>query len=364
MSQIYSTGKISVSQNNVNFTGSGTGWELAGVTGGICFVQGYASGWPIDVINNDGAGKFALPWPGPNLANANYVIFCETAQSARATAANQRLAELINAIRLSPYASATINKDSLLFGAAAGVLGETPLIAFARSLLAAANGSAARTTLELVKQTSTTDATAGRLMGVGAFGLGTSSLTLSQDVNLDDLPVVTAFYNWGSPAPINAPAGFCEMLYIPRNPGTAIQIAFNSAGNSFIRGRGSGTWEAWRPLGSGRVSNSNGVAIKLQDGTQICLLANVTVSFANTDQLSYNWLFPAAFASSPEFVGLTGVNTGASYIGIHRTSLGHAYAQYNAAQSQLGWVRSYGAPDFVNGNAVQAQRLVAIGRYI
>jgi len=361
MAQSYKTGTVTVTAGSTSVIGNGTAWLLALVTGGLFCCAGMAV--PCTVID-DTHLELDYPWPGTTGSGKAYSIFRETAQAASAVVANDRLAELVNRIRLSPYADATIIADQLLYGSGPGQLSATPLTAFARSLLAAANGSAARTTLELVKQTSTTDATAGRLMGVGAFGLGSTSILLSETDNLNSLPDVTAFYNWGNPTPANAPDSFCEMLQISRNSATAIQIAFNSASRSFIRGKASSTWEAWRPFGSSRAVTSNGSATRFQDGTQICVLSGVTIPFTNVDQLGYNWLFPAAFAAPPEFIGLTSVNTGASYVGIQRASLGHAYASYNATQSQLGWVRSYGAPNFVAGNEVQNQRLVAIGRYI
>lgn len=85
---------------------------------------------------------------------------------------------------LTSLAALGTGADKSVYFTGADVAAEYALTAYARTLLDDVNASAARTTLEVVKQTSTADATAGRLALVGAFGLGSVGESVSNANNI------------------------------------------------------------------------------------------------------------------------------------------------------------------------------------
>jgi len=48
-----------------------------------------------------------------------------------------------------------------------------------------------------------------------------------------------------------------------------------------------------------RGSNANGEYVRYADGTQICWVSSVTLSFLNASTLGFQWDYPAAFVSLP-----------------------------------------------------------------
>jgi len=300
-------GTATVAANGTAVTGQGTSW-LTNVRPGDMFGTHKGAGTRIAAVNSNTSLTLAYPWLGGAQTAAAYEISI-TPDTARMQETTRGLLETLTNGNLEAFAGLTLAADSLPYATGAGAMGLTPLTAFARSLLDDADAAAARTTL---------GANDAANLSTGTLPDARVSNTLSAD-------------------------------------------------KAYRRGNLLGTVSQSGGVPTGAViersDNANGRYVRFADGTQICVMAYVTVSYTNIEQLSYNWLFPAAFASPPEFIGVTSINSGASYIGIQRTSLGHAYAQYNATQAAVGWVRSYNAPNFVAGNEVQNQRLVAIGKW-
>lgn len=100
--------------------------------------------------------------------------------------------------------------------------------------------------LAAAAQSSLTDATAARLMRVGAFGLGGNVAVLNgQDLNTDR---PSGLYYFQS-TPVNSPTGNVFVLH-ERLIGDqhAYQIATKTNGQIFIRAQANGTWGAWREV--------------------------------------------------------------------------------------------------------------------
>ena len=175
-------------------------------------------------------------------------------------------------------------------------------------------------------QTSPTDTTAGRVLTVGAFGVGDDNQSIISSGDLDDFLANGAYYVAGGVA--NTPIGATVFVQVfgatESGGGRAAQVAIHPTRDEiFVRRRSSGAWEPWRELyhtgnllgtvsQSGGVptgaviergSNSNGEFVRLADGTQICTISNFPVASINTavGQIfrsgGQTWTTPAAFLS-------------------------------------------------------------------
>jgi len=124
-----------------------------------------------------------------------------------------------------------------------------------RSLLASGDAAAARAAIELgsaAQATMTqnhTDATAGRALQVGDFGLGSSGVpSLGADFNA---VTVTGFYLSAAPA-LNAPVAneHFQVVHIERNASYSSQIAISSQrlGVIYFRNRVGAEWGTWLEL--------------------------------------------------------------------------------------------------------------------
>jgi len=97
-------------------------------------------------------------------------------------------------------------------------------------------------------QSGPADSTAGRLMQVGAFGLGGADLNLTAITDLDALRT-SGFHRWASGA-TGAPVSAGTVLHIPRlnglGEGRHMQLAFGSTGTISSRNMDAvGGWNAW-----------------------------------------------------------------------------------------------------------------------
>lgn len=143
-------------------------------------------------------------------------------------------------------------------------------------------------------QSTTSDITSGRLMTVGAFGLGDQSSPSC--VNLDDFTMRTGFYRTSSSIPTmgtwpaSAPTGFNQagqLLVIRSDGGSLNQIWFSLGEDAVWRRRYTASaWGSWKRVtqmvgtvsqaggtATGAImergSNANGDYLRFADGTQI-----------------------------------------------------------------------------------------------
>lgn len=173
--------------------------------------------------------------------------------------------------------------------------------------------------------TSLTDGTAGRVMTVGAFGLGESAPPIITDIN--EVTLRTGFYTTINTTTGDfptyagtAPASKYGKLMVHRyGGGDATQTyhvvgnAGGSAGRMFRRTYNTGT-AAWMPWAEvfdtnsvERGSNANGEYVRFPDGTQICthnvsMSCNSAIGSIFQTTAEETWTFPAAFVNAEPFV--------------------------------------------------------------
>lgn len=175
-----------------------------------------------------------------------------------------------------------------------------------------------------------TDATAGRLMTTGAFGLGASNnMPVAGDANT---VTTSGFYSVTSVQTTNIPAevNSTGALLVYRSYSVVIQEVSRHGGQHSVFRRSSvdsgATWSAWSLVSSSvvgsvsqsaggptgaiieRGSNTNGDYVRFADGTQIC--THVLLGSASA---GVTWTFPAVFSAAPDVIG-TGSSGGAARI--------------------------------------------------
>ena len=157
------------------------------------------------------------------------------------------------------------------------------------------------------KQTITTDATAGRLLIVGAFGLGgiapSSTLALA-------LKSGKYFISPSDPDSPDLQNSICEvdeltstnLIQTLRTIGTPQTTTYSR------RSTNTGVaWSAW--VGFTRPASANGVAYKMADGTMMCVSAGLTAPATSAADgsgfrsLTQSWTFPATFIDLPVVSG-------------------------------------------------------------
>lgn len=338
MTTTYNTGTISVSNGSTTVTGVGTNWIAGGILPGDDF---RAAGLTVEIASVNSATSITLAraWPGTGQSSANYSIRLIDAGERSLVALNQIVGALGsgNLISLAGLPGAT-NKMPYFTGVGAMALAD--LTPAARALLA-------RTAIE---QSSPSDATVGRLMAVGAFGLG-PAITLGSGDNLDNILASGFYYNptGGNTTGNNYPISSAGSLTVAsRQASNTTQKFVSFAPNAlasdvreFTRTRGLSGWSPWvevfhqgRILGtvsqSGGVptgaviergSNANGDYVRFADGTQICDHRITTTTIFGTSE-SGTWTFPAAFAATPECVATAQWVASGSGLG-HRFNSGY-----------------------------------------
>jgi hypothetical protein len=227
------------------------------------------------------------------------------------------------------------------------------------------------------KQTSVSDATAGRVLLNGAFGLGATNVIISS-TDLNDLSK-TGFYMGTTLT--NSPENIAGWLYITHqehNPSWSTQTAQTLTLNpvKYVRSKLNGIWSIWYkefsqwnilgtvsqsggvPTGSiiERGSNSNGEYVMFADGTMICtrqiFLASLGAAVSYTTGLNryaFTWTYPAVFSSASAVSGSGTDQTAVGFIGGLGSSSGSSS------------VHQYITP--TNGLTSVTIRVVAIGRW-
>jgi len=197
-------------------------------------------------------------------------------------------------------------------------------------------------------QDSATDETAGRLMAVGAFGLGATPPLV--DGSLDDAPwgfSKVATTDTDKPGPSNIAGTLLTTEWNGTGAQTQIFLAHfpgSEEGNLYTRTRQGGVWTDWRtaynetnivgtvsesggtPTGAviERGSNADGEYTKWADGTMQCWhVMNADAAGPET------WTFPAAFTTLPTVSG-TPANAGARIFSVDAGGVGLTSCDFNA----------------------------------
>lgn len=165
---------------------------------------------------------------------------------------------------------------------------------------------------------SATDATPGRLLRVGDFGLG-GNLPLRLNIGVTDSSLPTGIHAYdttagssGGPAHVTrgtliharrtGGGGETQLMVVEAGNGAAAIVA----GMVLTRSRVAGAWSDWRWPGIAEsATNANGRYIRHQDGTQICWQIVTTLAGGEVAAT-----FPAAFAGTADLRTTLGVNSG------------------------------------------------------
>jgi hypothetical protein len=236
-------------------------------------------------------------------------------------------------------------------------------------------------------QANPADTTAGRLLTVGAFGLGSASVP---DVAANALNATRFARALAASGGVPDAGSDWHLIHVGRETGgragqiAVADLAASAAPRMAVRQREpSGAWAAWNPLvglqnligtvtlaggvPSGAViergSNANGDYVRFADGTQFCQIAGVQFSFNSADILTYTWTFPIGFAGSTAPIVLGLFPSGAEYTGLSRRDAGTF--GHGAGTSGVVCVinRTAGASrSFVSGDKITQMRLFAAGR--
>lgn len=178
------------------------------------------------------------------------------------------------------------------------------------------------------------DATAGRVMTTGAFGLGTT-VGLAAPSDDADLCVNAGLAYRLTPTALHGPVSETSggSLMVSTGAGGAVQQLFLSAGGArvWLRGRAAGAplWGAWqRLLGNDLIlgtvaqtsgvptgaifetgSNANGSYVRFADGTMHCTRVGLSApNISTADGAIFRsanvvWPFPASFIDAPVVTG-------------------------------------------------------------
>ena len=231
-------------------------------------------------------------------------------------------------------------------------------------------------------QSDALDATAGRLLTVGGFGLGTAAAPQIAD---PDAALVGGIYALQLPGP-GAPTGTtgpAVLTVAAQATGEVAQrLCETGTGRVWRRARSGGVWQGWRReigqadllgpvsfeagLPGGAVfegaETATGRYLRCADGTQIAWTDAALFAQVSADRLEHVWSFPAPFAATPQ-VSATLPGTEADYAGLSPGDMGGLMQEGGAASAALRLPRSAGAAAFGAGAQVAGVRLLAVGRW-
>ncbi|MHA6690607.1 pyocin knob domain-containing protein [Devosia sp. A449] len=219
-----------------------------------------------------------------------------------------------NLIAMAGLDGADGDKGVMLTGA--GTAATFGLTAAMRELANDPDFATMRATLSLVLQSSLTDATAGRVLTAGSFGLGNST----QLTNLNTAPHGFFFCGASSTGAPASGADFHGYTSRASNTSAATQIAQQIGGGIYIRTFVGGTWGVWKRLDLVTATTANGTYFQLPSGLLLCLrFVNVNLTITTSQAFA----MPASFVGGLCFGGATliGVSSGTTFTAMASHSL-------------------------------------------
>lgn len=226
------------------------------------------------------------------------------------------------------------------------------------------------------------DATPGRLLAVGGFGLGAMAAPVAADA---DAALTGGSFAMALPAP-GTPAGATGaglLTVAAQGAGEAVQRLHETAtGRVWRRARSGGIWQGWRrEIGQadlvGPVSFAGGLPdgavfesaettggryLRLADGTQIAQADAALFARISADRLEHVWSFPVPFAESPQIIATLPGAEG-DFTSLSPGDLAPLMQEAGTASAALKLPRAAGAAVFAAGAQVANVRLVALGRW-
>lgn len=230
-------------------------------------------------------------------------------------------------------------------------------------------------------QTAASDDTAGRVMTVGAFGLGGNAVPLLGDVDINTANLRSGLYycngSKSGPGYAAGVGGYYGWIRVEDiNPGQyTFQTAFDVSGRKWHRYRYAGNWQPWVPVYDGRSvvapvdsvtqggvveygSNANGTYTKFVGGLLICR-HSAALNFFNASNLGVNWTYPSAFIDTP-FVTGNVLQKNSAVLGTSKLFEVQAYS----VASSSAVVSCLNTGNFVSGDETKGDmQLLAIGRW-
>lgn len=247
----------------------------------------------------------------------------------------------------------------------------------AGALLAANNltdlldASIAREALGIEKQATPGDATAGRLLAMGAFGLGAyaPAIEVSEDA-LDDINRVLGWVSVAAAdaATVGAPGGASRgVCHTVRSANYFNQIYYPLAGVDpwpWRRMYVNGAWTPWiRDADYGGNSTGVNTWVRQAGGLQHAFYQAATFVYFSAQSLKFTWNFSQPWAAKP-VITATLDSEGSSLTGLTAPSVGALRAQWvDADTCDVYLTRVSGAPDFVAGCEARNVQLHAVGRW-
>lgn len=283
----YTTGTVSVTNNSTTVTGVGTAFVANVIPGEEFRIQGEA-GFEVEGVISDTQLTLARAYVGSSKSAQSYEIVPVRGYKRTAYDSIQQVLAQWTTYLDGPLAGRFADGSAGAPGISNAGDTNTGLFFPAGDQLAAStNGlqrlllSAAAMKLDVpltgsAVQSSTTDATAGKVLTVGAFGLGGSAPNIG-NASVTDNSIAPGFYEYSTGGgDTGGPSGvvFGTIIHIRRGTGggeTQMLVAegpTSLSGSMFSRSRTTGDWEPWRGIEYG--SNVNGSYTRLPNGTQIC----------------------------------------------------------------------------------------------
>lgn len=378
----YRAGTVSVSNGSTAVTGAGgTAW-VANANPGDAIHLPDGRAYEVAAITGNAALTLATGYLGPTSAGGDYAIQPTRGQTIEFTTAATALLAAVQGYIDGPlsgkFAAGSAGAPALakaddtdtgLFWAAANVLG----LAAGGSARALLTPSALQLDVPLTGsavQSGAADATVGRLMKVGAFGLGGTAPSITGSISGDPAALTPGVFGYSNSTASGGPSEVTNGTLINLRRGGTIGAQIMVAdwsgavtGRLYSRAYVAGAWSEWRtpytkdnivgtvsrsdavPTGAviERDSNANGEYVRFADGTQICFFgAAANVSAGVT------WTFPAAFSFTPNGMSVQpSALTSVSGVIESTSAASLAFSAYNAS----------------GGRTAQFCRLTAIGRW-
>lgn len=247
------------------------------------------------------------------------------------------------------------------------------------SLLAANNlsdlvdAAAARDAIGLPRQTSTTDAAAGRVMLIGAFGLGGNVPEVSTDgaLNLTTRPTGWVRVAAGNVLTVGGPHdagnGICETLRYSNDYIAQTYYPINtSAPQPYHRAYALGEWGDWTRDADNNGEEALGSWERRASGWQIIrhvtgAAPGVTFNYDTTDTLAFNWSLPVSFLTRPHVTVCW--PTMPYFVGCTPRQVGAVQLDGSSGAVKVIIRRQEGAANFSVGAQVNNVSLVAEGRW-
>lgn len=291
----YVTGTLTLTANSAAFTTSGSALQAAAVQAGDEIITRSGNVLVIASITGQNAGTLMQPCPTAAAGSGQPLRIRFQPDGSRyqgaardlieklASGNVETLASIDGAAKTLPYFTGAGTMDAVV-GAAdtmpyfTGVngMGNTPLTAFARTLLDDAGQSTALATL--------------------TNGSRLSALLASNITDCNNITETGIYFILDTAA--NLPtADHCYLTHFSYSVTNAHkQIAYQASGRmAWERYKWFGNWQAWQPISIQYGSNSSGNFIRYPDGTQICTRVNSGTADINT---AWNGLYRSGVVQS------------------------------------------------------------------